>query len=249
MIKKLTLFFIVVFLSTSHTKAQNWGGGIDDTNINWGFSFQYIISEYKVTKNSNWRKPFFDDAFGANVTDSLRGIASPLSQGFGVGFVVNGRVNNNIDVRFTPSLVFNDRLMNYNYIDSGTYNPNTLSIQKKFQATTADLPIAIKLKSDRLGNFRPYVLSGVKYSIDLASNKKTNDEAMAAEEKVIKNKRSFLSYEAGLGCDIYFEWFKMTPEVKLSYSFRDVFVHNNTPFASPVDKAKLRHFTFSLFFE
>ena len=93
------------------------------------------------------------------------------------------------------------------------------------------------------------MLGGLKYSVDLASGKKNNDDAVAPVNKLIKNQRSFLSYEAGLGFDIYFEYFKMSPEVKLSYSFSDILKHDITPYANPLDKAKLRHFTFSLFFE
>ena len=112
-----------------------------------------------------------------------------------------------------------------------------------------DFPVGLKLKSDRLMNFRAYMLGGLKYSIDLASSKKTNDVEAAPIDKLIKNKKSFLSYEAGLGFDIYFEYFKMSPEVKVSYSFNDILKHEDQPYANPIDKAKLRHFTFSLFFE
>lgn len=247
--KEITLFLVFFLFITNFIKAQNWGGGIDDEKFNWGFGFQYISSELKITKNRDWRKPYFDNEFGAYVTDTLTAISSPPSVGFGIGFVVNTNLTKNVDIRFTPSLVFNDRLINYDYVDPGIYNPGNLQIQKKVQATMVDFPVGFKLKSDRLMNFRAYMLGGLKYSIDLASSKKTNDADAAPIDKLIKNKKSFLSYEAGLGFDIYFEYFKMSPEVKISYSFNDILKHEDQPYANPIDKAKLRHFTFSLFFE
>ncbi len=247
--QKLTLLIFILSFFVNTLKAQNWGGGIDEDRFNFGFGFQYISSEFKFNKSKNWRDPHYDAGLGTYVTDSLSAIESPPSVGFGIGFVVNVKANPNVDIRFTPTLVFNDRLMNYYYVVPGTYNPTQPVINKKVQATVVDLPIGIKLKSDRLMNFRAYMIGGIKYSIDLASDKKNNDSDAAPINKLIKNKKSFLSYEAGLGVDLYFEYFKMSPEVKMSYSFKDIFLHENQPYSNPIDQAKLRHFTFSLFFE
>ncbi len=247
--KKLTLFILLFSFTTNLTKAQNWGGGIDDETINWGFSFHYLSSEYKLTKKRDWRKPFFDTGLGTYVTDSLLAVSSPPTVGFGIGFVVSSKVTSNLDLRFTPVLVFTDRTLNYDYVIPGTYSPGTPFIQKKVNSTMVDLPLSLKLKSDRLMNFRAYLIGGLKYSLDLASGKKNNDENAAPIDKLVKNKGSFLSYETGMGFDLYFEYFKLTPEVKLSYSLGDIFRHDITPYASPIDKAKLRQFTFSLFFE
>jgi len=243
---KIKLLFCLGLLTIcfNTSKAQNWGGGIDDERLNFGFTFQYIASEYKILKVANWRKPIDDPDMPPHTPASspLKSVSSPSSPGFGIGFVVNNNLTNNVDLRFTPTLVFNDRKMNYTYeIDE--------PISKKVKATMVDFPLSLKLKSDRLMNFRAYMLGGLKYSVDMASKKKTNDIEASALEKNLKNQRSFLSYEAGLGFDLYFEWFKMSPEFKVSYSFKDIVKHEGNAFDNPIDKAKLRHFTFSLFFE
>lgn len=246
--KKLLMLLIVISLSKMGW-AQNWGGGIDDEKINWGFSFQYISAELKLVKKPNWRSPFYDPELGAYVTDSLSSIVSPPTPGFGIGFLVSMNVFPNFDVRFTPTLVFTDRTIDYNYVVPGTYNPTAPTAQRKIQTTMVDWPLTLKLKSDRIMNFRAYMLGGLKYSMDLTSGKKNNDDSAAPVNKLLKSKQNFLSYEAGLGFDIYFEWFKMSPEFKLSYSLSDVIKHDSNPYSNPLEKAKLRHFTFSLFFE
>lgn len=247
--KRFTLLGFLLAAMVNVANAQNWGGGIDDEHYNFGFTFQYISAEYKMVKRSNWREPYFDTGIGNYVTDELTAVSSPPTMGFGIGFVVNGNLHRNADVRFTPTLVFSDRILKYNYVVPGTFNPTQSEIEKKYQATMVEFPVALKLKSDRLKNFRAYMMGGLKYSADLASKKKTNDEEAAPINKLIKNKKGFFSYEAGLGMDIYFEYFKMSPEIKLSYSFKDILLHDNTPYANPIEKAKLRQFTFSLFFE
>ncbi len=238
---KLTLLIGLLFVF-GNTKAQNWGGGNDDEKLNFGFTFQYVAAEYKILKTANWRTPFTNPDNNLPATSNLTSVSSPVSTGFGIGFVVNTRVTSNIDLRLTPTLVFNDRKINYTY---ETDEP----ISKKVQATMVELPLGVKVKSDRLMNFRAYMLGGLKYSMDMASKKKTDDLDAPALQKNLKNSRNYLSYEAGIGFDLYFEWFKMSPEFKLSYSFKDIVKHAGNAFDTPIEKAKLRHFTFSLFFE
>jgi hypothetical protein len=243
------LLILFLFFSTQLSYAQNWGGGIDQQTFNWGFSFNYVASEFKVFKKANWRNRFKDPEQNfTEITDSLASISSPLSAGFAVGFVLNYNLSPNLDLRSTPNLVFNDRLMNYHYSEQ-TINSSFIDKKQKVQATVLDIPLGIKLKSDRLLNFRSYLLAGMKYSIDLSAGKKPKDAAYAAIDKQLKNVSKFASYEVGLGFDFYFEYFKMSPEIKISQSVKDVLLHENHPYATPIDRALLRNFTFSLYFE
>jgi len=247
------LLIVIIFLTASTTKAQNWGGGIDQEDFNWGFSFQYIASEYKIIRKPNWRDVFLDyEQNDRPITDKLNSISSPLSAGFGIGFVINYKLTKNLDLRSTPTLVFNDRLVDYQYEIPSVNGPSDFvdgKTQQKVSATMVDLPLGIKLKSERRKDFRAYVLLGAKYSMDLASGKKNKDDDKALIYKVLKNRKNFASYEAAIGFDLYFEYFKMSPELKVTHSFGDVLKHENHPFASPIEKAILRNFTFSLFFE
>ncbi|MFW0717180.1 outer membrane beta-barrel protein [Pedobacter sp. N23S346] len=265
MIKKLSLI-LSLFIVSSTAFAQNWGGGIDDEDWSFGFNFQYISAEYKILKKQNWQSPFYelpnsfgvsyDPSSGTQVTGAINSISSKPSQGFGLGFVMNRRISENFDLRATPSLIFSDRIVSYEYelvpsIDLGNgqmKNFQTL-VDKKVQATMFEFPLGIKVKSNRLNNFRAYWLGGAKYSIDIASKKKTFDEGEAAINKLLKNQRNYLSYETGIGFDLYFEYFKMSPEIKLSYSMNDILQHDDTAFANPIDKLKLRQLTFSLIFQ
>ncbi|MGY4386028.1 hypothetical protein ACVWYN_003078 [Pedobacter sp. UYP24] len=238
---KLFVLFLLFGLTAS---AQNWGGGVDDESLHYGFTFQYISSEFKILKKANWQDPYVDPDGQVPNTSALRSISSKPSAGFGIGFVVNKRLAENADVRFTPVLVFNDRSIDYQYVNATDNN------LKKIQTTLVEFPVGIKIKSDRRNNFRAYVLGGAKYSADISSKKKTNNSLVTdPTEKLVNNARSFISYEAGFGLDLYFEYFKMSPEIKLSYSTNNVLIDEPHRYAAPIDKLMLRHVTFSLFFE
>ncbi|MDR6940617.1 type IX secretion/gliding motility protein PorT/SprT [Mucilaginibacter pocheonensis] len=218
-----------------------WGGGADLQDLSFGFSFAYVSSDFKITKKPDWRTPFTDPETGLPVTDQLNSISSKNLPGFSVGFLTRYRLTEHLEARLTPSLVFADRNLTYTYINT------TESVTKQVQTTTIDVPLSLKIKSDRIGDFRAYILGGVKYSHAIGSKK--NDANLDMLDKLVKNKTGYTSYEAGLGCDIYFEFFKLSPEIKISNSLGNVLVPENQPFSSPISKLSLHTIMFSLFFE
>jgi hypothetical protein len=218
-----------------------WGGGADDKDISFGFSFSYVGSYFKIDKKPDWRNPYIDGE-GLKVTDSLKSIGSPNSQGFAVGFLTRFKVTDHLEARVTPALIFADRSLDY------SFNTPSQDVNKAVQATMIDVPLLLKLRSDRIGDLRVYVTGGLKYSQAIGT--KVNADAGAAlADKLVKNVGSFASYEAGLGFDIYFEFFKLSPEIKISNSFGDVMLHENHPYSRPIDKLSLHTVMFSLHFE
>jgi len=222
-------------------KAQAWGGGADDNKVSFGFSFQYVNQDYKIVKKPDWRKPFYDAELGRNITDSLTSITSRSSPGFTVGFITRYRLSENFEVRTTPALVFADRELNY------TFKTKTQDANRQVQSTTVEIPLLLKLRSDKIGNVRAYLIGGAKYS--MAISKGQVDENEEPLSRKVRNTRGFASYEAGFGFDIYFEYFKMSPEIKVGNSFGNVLIAENTPFSNPISKLFLHSIMFSLHFE
>jgi hypothetical protein len=235
-----------LFLTVSSAFAQgNWGGGVDNDDLHFGFTFQYISSEFKITKTPDWRTPYPDpDNGGINLTTPLKSISSPISPGFALGFVSDLRLGNHVNVRLTPALVFADRHIDFEYDDPAE------NVRKIVQSATVDLPLGFKLKSDRRRNFRAYLLAGVKYSRDIISKKKMNDSDFGQLEKLVKLNRDVLWYEAGVGFDLYFEYFKLSPEVKLVNSVNNVLDRSQiNAYNTPLEKLFIRNLQFSLYFE
>ena len=246
---KKTVFVCLIFYSSISRlfAQQSWGGGVDDEQLHFGFTFQYIASEFKILKIDEWKRPLIDPFSGSPVINSeMKSMSSPVAPGFGLGFVTDFKLGKNANLRFTPGMVFADRMLNYEYADP------VFNVQKTVQATLMDLPFGIKIKSDRRRNIRAYMIAGAKYSSDITSKKKTDDIALSPEEKFLKNNKNTLWYEAGFGLDLYFEFFKMSPEIKFAQSFKSILKDDDrlvNPYTSPIDKLFIRNFQFSLFFE
>ena len=197
---------------------------MDYEKIHFGFSFHYVSSSFKVFSNDGR-------------------IQSPMRQGVGLGLLSDLRLGENADLRFSPTVLFAKKEVNFNY-DPGA------PISKVVKASLLELPLTFKFKSDRRENYRIYLLGGGKYSRNIIPKNKLDDSGLSADKKYLKLKPDFISYEFGLGVDIYFEYFKMSPEIKWSQSFGNVL--DKTPqnnFNTHIDKLLLRSIQFSLIFE
>ena len=243
MIKNWYVTLVLFFLCSNMLLAQApaWGGGADQNDLAFGFSFTYVTSNFKIVKQPSWRNPYYDPGVGHDITDSVSSITSKPTAGFAIGFISRYRIDEHVEVRVTPSLIFADRSIFY------TYDTPSENVVKSTQTTTVDFPLEVKLKSDRIQDFRMYIMGGIKYSE--AIGRGNNQPTLDPLQMVVKNTSGFGSYEAGLGCDIYFEFFKLSPEIKLSNSFNNVLVHDGTPFSAPISKLSLHTLMFSLIFE
>lgn len=244
MIRKVYLIMCFLFLCGTKLYAQvpAWGGGADYQDYGFGFHFSYIGSDFRILKKDDWRTPYFYADAGKNITDSLTSITSATSVGFGVGFLARLRLTDNLEVRITPGLAFTDRKISYQYKTADQNVDKTVSV------ALAEIPLQFKLKSDRIGDFRAYLIGGVKYSYSITGPKK-EDANMSPLEKLVNNNRGYASYEVGLGCDVYFSYFKFSPEIKLSNSFKNLLTPADNPYSKPIDQLFLHTLVFSIYFE
>jgi hypothetical protein len=241
-IKYLTLIMLFICCGDSFAqKVPAWGGGSDLRDYGFGFTFSYIGSYYKIDKALDWQTPFIDPVNNSPVTSTLNSISSSYASGFGVGFLTRYRLSEHLEARFAPSLLFTDRVINYTYV-------STEPIHKLVTSTAVDFPLGLKLKSDRMDNLRVYLLGGLKLT-QAISSKYNSDVDLPPIDKIVKNVNRYGSYEVGLGCEIYFEFFKLSPEIKISNSFGNVMLHDNSAFSRPINNLGLHTIMFSLYFE
>jgi hypothetical protein len=237
--------FILLLLSSNLLFAQlppAWGGGADQTDLSFGFSFSYVSSYFKIIKKPDWRNPYFDPGVNKYITDSVNSITSAPLQGFAIGFITRYRIDDHIEVRGTPALIFADRGLTY------IYATPSQDVTKEIQTTTVDLPLSVKIKSDRINNFRAYIMGGVKYSLAVGKGNVASSDLNPLDQ-IPKNLQGFGSYDVGMGCDIYFEFFKLSPEIRLSNSFGNILKPGTDPYSAPISSLSLHTITFSLIFE
>jgi len=145
--------------------------------------------------------------FRVNPNDSAR--VSMEEPGFTVGIISDLRINRYLNLRFIPTLHFGERALNYPFKVGTDSILNISSIPICF-------PIYLKYSAERKGNYRPYLIGGVGVSYDLATNANSDNPVTL---------RPFNFYtEFGVGCDIYFSFFKLSPELKYSIGYNDILV-------------------------
>ncbi len=174
-------------------------------------------------------------------------LVEPVPQlGFNVGIVSNLRLGEYFDLRFIPGLAFGDRKVRYLYANE---RGDIIEEEKNIESTFIELPLLLKYKSKRMRNARAYIVTGLKYSIDLASDANKKNDNDEVDEDYIALIRDDIAAEAGVGFDFYFTWFKFATELKMAYGFKDVFNHEDTFYAYPIDHLNSKVFTISFLFE
>jgi hypothetical protein len=118
-------------------------------------------------------------------------------------------------------------------------------VEKRVESVIVSFPLQVKFRSDRIGNFRVYMLGGSKLDFDLASNAK----ARKAEDMLKIGKVDY-GVEGGVGFNFYFKSFIFSPEIKISNGLGNLHSRNeNLNYSSVVDKIQSRMIVFSIHLE
>ena len=207
----------------------------DDKRVRFGITLGSNRSHFAFTHNPS----FLNQA----PLDSITVIESVNSTGVSLAWLVNIRLSNHFDLRTYPvNLTFTERnfLYNLSYPDIPAGEDSVT--QKKTQSISLSIPVQLKFSSDRINNFKVYMIGGGKIEYDLASNA----GARKAEEQ-IKLKKLDYGVEVGLGFHFYFPMFVLTPEVKMGWGVGNLHSRDqNLKFSSTIDRINSRSVFFSL---
>lgn len=171
-------------------------------------------------------------------------VAEPTnSGGFALGLLATLRLSDRFQFRFNPQLMFFSRSVYYK-LKYPDFDGNT-EISKAVESVSVTFPFQIKFQSDRIGNFRVYLLGGFKAEMDLASNAR----AKKAEE-LLKIKKFDYGPELGIGFNFYFESFILSPEIKFSNGIPNIHSRDpNLKYSNVFDKIQSRMIVFSIHIE
>ena len=175
--------------------------------------------------------------------DSLVYVTSTPSLGFSIGIVSELRLTRSSVLRFVPTLSFGDRSLEYTIKQGDTMN---VTQGKRVESTYMEFPILFKYKSRRLTNAQAFILGGVKYTIDMASQAKKKNQEFEVPVKLIK---SDVMGEIGTGFDFFLPYFKFGIELKMSYGFLDLLKRENNIYTNPVKRLGSKVFQLSFTFE
>ncbi len=234
----ILLFFTLFALGSyaQKSKVKNLPD-YDDHWLHFGFSLATNQATFVVT-------PVKD----LSARDTVLTIIPSPKWGFNLSIVSDLRLHKYLTLRFLPALSFQDRFLNYSLIVDNAGNPDTVTFEKSVESTTIEFPFNLKLRSTRLNNVSAYMIGGMKYTIDLASQHDVKNST-SPKDVIIKLKKHDYAFEAGFGLDYYFPYFKFSTEIKGVWGIRDLLIKENDSFSSSIDKLNSRLILISLHFE
>jgi len=164
------------------------------------------------------------------------------SPSFNVGLIGNLRINDYLDLRLEPGVVFSNRTLTF---------PNFTEENDRLRDVNSSyiyLPLLLKFSSKRINNFKPFIVGGAAVSHNLSSNE-DNPQDNSAGQFRLKTQNYYL--DIGFGIDFYFDYFKFTPSIRGVFGMADELVRDDDPssaWTSNIESMKTRgiflNFTF-----
>jgi len=174
--------------------------------------------------------------------DSIVNISIRKQPGFNLGIIGSFNPHPVFRIRFVPSLSFQERLFEYNYIRNGEV---TLR-QNRLESTNLDFPLLIQFRTKRIVNFAAYGITGAQYSLDLASQENADQ---ISTDPIAKVRQHDFAYQVGGGFDFWLPYFKFGIELKFSKGLRNVAILDDSFYMGPLESLKSQVWWFSLTFE
>jgi hypothetical protein len=205
----------------------------DDKFYHLGIALIYNNSHFQVSAHPDFLN-----------SDSVLSVNPLNTGGFGLAGMHTLKISPHFEFRVVfPQLMFSYKNLKYTLEDPSSGQQSVVT--KQVESILLGFPVQIKFLSDRINNFRVYMLAGCNYQYDLASNA----NARKAED-LVKLKPYDFSVEAGIGFQFFFPVFILSPELKISDGI--INVHDRDPnliYSSTIDKLNSRMVVFSLIFE
>jgi hypothetical protein len=206
----------------------------DDMPYYFGATFGYNSSYLHSSKSAK----FLQD-------DSILVALPGKSGGIAIGLLATARLADHWQARFNPQVIIGTaRYFTYQLADS-LVSPGEPAFQKRtLPANIISFPLQLKFQSDRIDNFRVYMLGGIKYDIYFSSN------ASASGGTDVRFKSTDFGIEGGIGFNFYFPYFTLSPELKFSNGLSNILVPDaSLKYSSVFGDLKTRMIAFSLHFE
>lgn len=199
-----------------------------ERKVHFGFSMGTNFADVKYT---------LSDRFYAN--DSLLRVNVATIPGITLGGICNFHLRERWDIRLIPSLLLSQRNVVFQFSDG-------LEKTKTIESVYADLPFLLKYKSTRHNNVRLYVLAGGEYAFDIAANEGAEKDFF---DPNISFKRQNLFYVYGFGFDLYFPYFKFSPEIRIANGITNILDAHSTVYSNSFSKLRSRMIMISFQFE
>ena len=233
-VKNRSIVFALLLLSCLSSFAQKpiYREEQDYKPYYFGLSLSAVYSRFQVEHHPSFLQQ-----------DSILVAEPGNTPGISLRLVGGLNLTDRFELRFNPGLIFTDRPLLYT---TSYRDPDEgFNIKKSVESIITTFPLMLKFKSDRIGNFRVYMIGGGKIDYDLASNA----QKRKADDQVKIRKMSY-GIEAGMGFNFYRKSVTITPEIKISNGLNDLHDRNpNLIYSRVLDRIQSRMIVFTLHLE
>ncbi len=171
--------------------------------------------------------------------DSLKDVRVTDYPGVQFGPILDLHFGEFWDLRLIPALVLVTNSLQYRYFSG-------ITEEKKIESILIDVPVLVKYKSERLANTRIYLVGGVKYAYDLASDEHSIQDPL---NPAVPLRQQTFSWIAGVGFDFYLSFFKLSPELRVSRTLGNILVDGDNYYTDMLGKLQGSTVSFVLQFE
>lgn len=237
---KRVLIILAFLLASKNSNAQlftkekvaNNIDNIDQKFLTWGYFLGFNSYDFKF-----------------NYNEDLKDILVDNSTGFHLGLIGDMRINNYLNLRLEPGVFFSTRNIRYDESYFNGLDFNDSDLLREIKSTYVHVPLLLKVSTKRINNFKPFIVGGMSFALNLSSNQDNPNDNSSGEFRMIKDT---YFYEIGFGIDFYLMWFKFTPSIRGIFSINDEVVRDvdpNSPWTGNVAKMQTRGVFISFTFQ
>ena len=196
--------------------------------VTYGFSLGFQTTAYQLK---------YSDFFVDPAMDSVHSILPKKRPGFKLGFIVNFKLAQFLDVRITPTVSFAEYILEYNYVGGEQFT-------ELVESTGVEFPVLFKYKSQRRNNLRMYLVGGITPIIEAAGKSSLEEDLTRLQiEKFNAN------IELGFGLDMYYPLFKFSPEVRFAYGLVNILSPIANDKSAGIDELRTKTLSFYFHFQ
>lgn len=229
---QVIVFALLLAAGAVHAQKFKWAPrnnpNYDERKWSYGFLIGLFNSSYQIQYANNFVTPDMD---------TVHSVIPDWKPSFTLGFIVNYRLNDYLDLRLTPQISFYEHTLRYNYTDN-THDDQLI------ETAMWEFPLLLKYKSMRRGNVRMYVVGGAKTGFEVSGKKELENISDGLEVKNINT-----SLEAGIGLDLYFPLFKFSPEIRFSRGITNILDNTDNVYGKPLRNVNTNTITLYLLFQ
>lgn len=210
-------------------------GAFDRRLLHYGIQVGYTQSKFDLRFN--------DDA---QMRQSLQGVTSYYAPGFHIAIIGDMRLGKWFNLRLLPGVTLVTREISYAWEPTYLSTHHLAERSRNVESVYGDIPLELKFRAVRYGNFRPYLTGGASYGFDFASLRKNRNQT---NQSIIRLQASDLRYSMGVGFDVFLRYVKFAIEMKMTFGLLDLKVEDPDVYISSFDYLNTRTFMLSFTFE